>query len=254
MRRLILNWQLMKVFVAGQPWGIVPWKSLKRYVWKRKRWQFSIITTARLTEGVGICFSSSRKEQDFWIFWLIFTPIKLQHSHISEYDRGGNTPQNAIFWSVRNSKHLSCHVKSAELWSLKQGRSRAPGREHSRWAQSFPLPPLPAPSPAVSALPSSALVTHDEWHFRHSFPSGVQPESLPLSPNPSQGGIQWHFVLQSALVDLWSRALNQGAVCLPNRNTIPGFLHSSVGLIGFDNLGFWYPLWKAGMIWIQCCR
>lgn len=95
MRRLILNWQLMKVFVAGQPWGIVPWKSLKRYVWKRKHWQFSIIATARLTEGVGICFSSSRKEQDFWMVLIniaceyqYFTPIKLQHSHISEYDRG----------------------------------------------------------------------------------------------------------------------------------------------------------------------
>lgn len=73
-----------RVFVAGQPWGIVPWKSLKRYVWKRKHWQFSIITTARLTEGVGTCFSSSRKNQDFGIVLInidceyqYFTPIKL---------------------------------------------------------------------------------------------------------------------------------------------------------------------------------
>lgn len=226
-----------RVFIAGQPWGIVSWKSLKRYVWKRKHWQFSIFSTARLTEGVGTCFSSSREEQDFWMVFIniaceyqYFTPIKLGFqikellcycsTAIFQNMMGENTPQNTIFFSVRNTSAAMWKVQSCDTWS--RAATRARGREHSRWAQSFPLSPLPVSVPC--SVTSAQLSSGDPWWMALqafiSLRSAAWVTATVTKPFPGWNSVT---MLQSGLVDLWSRALNQGGVCFPNRNTIPVF-------------------------------
>lgn len=89
----------------------------------------------------------------------------LQCSHISEYNEGGNTPQNTIFLSVRNSKHLSCHVKTAESWHPKQGSNQSPcpacDRECSRWEQNFPH--LPFSVSVTCSVTSVQFSSGDPW-------------------------------------------------------------------------------------------